>query len=109
MDKRLFNVSMQIIAPNEETVHNWLSATPGSRHMYDVNVQDDDAPRFITRIRYDEDYDGRGEAYVFECKWTHDNEWSLDCAYYLRDDMISYEALTKIRELKRNGVEFTFA
>ena len=109
MERHLFNVSMEIIAPNEDYVHDMLDGMPHSNKLYNVEIEDDDAPRFIERIRYVEDYEGHGEAYVFEGKWTNDNEWSLDTAFYLKDDMISYQALTKVRELMRNGTEFSFS
>lgn len=60
--------------------------------------------KVVGRIRYVEDYRDIGEAYCFEIK--SEGEWGLDTAFRMIDDMISYQALTKIREWQRNGVEF---
>lgn len=64
--------------------------------------------KYEVRIRYDEDWKGEGEYFVFEGKWTNEQEWGLDTAFKLIDDRISYQALTKIRELKRLGIDFYF-
>ena len=54
------------------------------------------------------------EAFVFENKWSDEDEWGLDTAYRLYDsdygkgELISYQALTKIRELQNLGIEFYF-
>jgi len=64
-------------------------------------------PRLQCRIRYVKNWLDKGEYYVFENKWTNepDTEWGLDTAYQLVDDRISYQALTKIRDLMRLGIE----
>lgn len=56
------------------------------------------------RIRYDENWNGHGEYFCFEIK--SENEWGLDTAFRLIDDRLSYQALTKVREWMRNGVDF---
>lgn len=61
------------------------------------------------RIRYVEDWHGRGEHYLFEVKWSDEKEWGLDTAYGLIEDAIHYTALTKIREWQNLGIEFWFA
>lgn len=66
------------------------------------------------RIRYVEDWDGQGEYFVFENKWTNEDEWGLDTAFKLLDyngkkgEVVSYQALTKIRELMKLGIPFRF-
>ena len=60
------------------------------------------------RIRYEEDWKGIGEHFIYETKWSDENEWGLDTAFKLVDDMISYQALTKIREMMRNNIDFYF-
>lgn len=65
--------------------------------------------KYEVRIRYDEDWNGQGEHFVFEGKWTFGTEWELDTAFKLIDNMISYQALTKIRQLKKLGIDFYFA
>ena len=75
------------------------------------------------RIRYEKDWNGRGEYFIFENKWTDEEEWSLDTAFKLLDyrgedgtvleqdkaAVINYQALTKIRELQKFGIPFYFA
>lgn len=63
---------------------------------------------FVCRIRYEENYRDDGEYYIFENKWSDEKTWGLDTAFKLIDDRISYQALTKIREMQRNGIEFYF-
>lgn len=66
------------------------------------------------RIRYVENWNGQGEHFVFENKWTNEDEWGLDTAFKLLDyngkkgEVVSYQALTKIRELMTLGVPFRF-
>lgn len=67
------------------------------------------------RIRYVENWNGAGEHYVFETKWSDESEWGLDTAFKLLDygnekgAVVSYTALTKIRELKKMGAEIYFS
>jgi len=67
------------------------------------------------RIRYEEDWNGQGEYFIFENKWTNEDHWGLDTAFKLRDSetekgaLIHYTALTKIRELQALGIEFYFS
>ena len=67
--------------------------------------------RVQLRIRYDENWNGKGEFYVFECRRSNEDEWGLDTAFKLMDKddikgiLINYQALTKIRECMKNGVE----
>ena len=70
------------------------------------------------RIRYVEDWNKQGEHYLFEIKWSDEEEWGLEIACKLWSDepyggkgeycMLHYTALTKIREWQRLGVEFWF-
>lgn len=66
------------------------------------------------RIRYVEDWNGEGEHFVFENKWTNEDEWGLDTAFKLIDykdlkgELVNYRALTKIRELMKLGIHFYF-
>ena len=67
------------------------------------------------RIRYAQNYKGLEECYLFESKSSNSDNWTLDTAYGLQKDangentLISYEALTKIRELQQMGISFYFA
>jgi len=71
--------------------------------------------RLECRIRYVKDFHGWGEHFVFESKWTNEKEWGLDTAFKLLPDengennLLSYKALTKIRELQRLGIYYYFA
>ena len=76
-------------------------------------------PKLVGRIRYVEDYDGKGhEYYVFENKWTDEEHWGLECAFRLLDYddgvrhedavLLSYQALTCIRNWLRLGMTFHF-
>ena len=70
--------------------------------------------KLIGRIHYDADWHGMGEYFIFETKWTNEEEWGLDTAFKLLDyndepgAVISYKALTKIREWTRLGIDFYF-
>ena len=71
-------------------------------------------PKLEGRIYYAEDWNGHGEHYVFENKWTNEDEWGLECAFKLLDHngeegvLINYQALTLIRQWQRLGVDFHF-
>lgn len=66
------------------------------------------------RIRYEENWNGHGEHFVFETKWSDEKEWGLDTAFALLDyqgekgAVVSYTAVTKIREWMKLGVQFYF-
>ena len=66
------------------------------------------------RIRYVEDWNGQGEYFVFETKWSNEQDWGLDTAFKLLDYgdekgvVLNYTALTKIREWQKLGIEFWF-
>lgn len=71
-------------------------------------------PKLEGKITYVEDWYGKGEYYIFSTKWTNEDEWGLDTAFKLLDygeekaGVISYQALTKIREWQRMGIPFHF-
>ena len=71
------------------------------------------------RIRYVEDWHGEGEHYLFESKWTNEEDWGLESAFPLcsfedgelvlgEGDLVHYTALTKIRDWLKLGVDFYF-
>lgn len=70
--------------------------------------------KLLGRIHYEEDWYGMGEHFVFETKWSNEDEWGLDTAFKLLDyngeqgAVISYQALTKVREWTRLSVDFYF-
>lgn len=59
------------------------------------------------RIRYVEDYMGYGEYFLFELKNGND-DWRLETAYHLVNDMIPYEALSHICKWQTLGITFHF-
>ena len=71
-------------------------------------------PYLEGRIRYEENYRGQGEHFIFELKWSDEEEWGLDTAFKLHDAeyegvkeegvLVHYTALTKIREWMKTGV-----
>ena len=71
-------------------------------------------PRYEERIRYVENWNGQGEHFVFEGKWSDKTEWNLDIAFPLIDCegqkgiLIHYTAITKIRELMKWNIPFYF-
>ena len=63
------------------------------------------------RIRYVEDWNGRGEHYLFELKHKKEepSEWGLDTAFKIIDgNLVSFQALTTIREWKHLDIPFRF-
>ena len=119
MEGKYFTVTLNIKAPNKEAVEKMLDGMPHADRIYEDKIVDDDAPRFECRIRYVENWNGKGEHFVFENHWT-DEEWGLDCAFplvrvedgdviYGEGEMLHYTALTKIRELQQLNVPFYFS
>lgn len=66
------------------------------------------------RIRYEENWNGLGEYFIFETKWASEKEWGLDTAFKLLDYkgeqgvVMSYRTLTKVREWANLGIDFHF-
>jgi hypothetical protein len=110
MDK-LFEVKIEAFAKSKKQVEDWLEKlpVPNSIDIEDVEVVDEDERHLEARIRYDENYMNDGEHYVFENRWSDEEEWGMEMAFKLIDDRLSYQALTKIREWKRLGIPFYFA
>ena len=119
MADKYFTVTLSINAPSKEAVEKMLDGMPHADRIFDDDIVDDDAVRFEGRIRYVENWNGKGEHFVFENHWT-DEEWGLECAFPLvriedgdmvigEGELIHYTALTKIREWKKLNVPFYFA
>lgn len=89
--------------------------------VIDSGLEDLDKRHYVERIRYDKDWKGHGEYFVFEGKMSDesDDQWGLDAAYKLFDlevdgntekgVLIHYEALTKIRQLLDRRIDFWFS
>lgn len=58
------------------------------------------------RIRFEENE--RGEFFVYEIQDPQDKEWGIQTEFRVENDMVSYQAITTIREWMRSGVEFHF-
>jgi len=108
MEEKYYTVTLEVCAPDKETVERMIDRMPRAEEIYDCKIIDPDEARLECRIRYEEDWKGQGEYYIFENKWTNEEEWGLDTAFALKDDRISYEALTKVRELMKMGIHFYF-
>lgn len=72
------------------------------------------------RIRYEENWHGEGEHYLFELKQPGEESWGLSKAFALvsyedneiqigKGDFLNYRALTQIREWMKLGIPFHFA
>ena len=120
MEDKYFTVTLSIKAPNKAYVEDMLDRMPHADRIFDDDIVDEDEPRLECRIRYDKNFGGEGEYFVFEIKWTNEDEWGLDTAFPLvtiedgevirgEGDLIHYTALTKIRELMKLGVHFYFS
>lgn len=113
-EMKVFKVELEIEAPNEKAVDAMLERMPHSDRILSDKITDEDAPYYQVRIRYDEDWRGDGEHFVFEGKWTNEDEWGLDTAFKLFDYkgekgvLLNYQCLTKIRELNRMQIPFYF-
>ena len=120
MTEKFFTVSLELTAQSEKQIDKWLDQMPMAmaEAVYDTEIIDHDARVYEERIRYVEDYRGQGEHYVFEGKWSDEEDWGLDCAFQLLDYekdgisekgvLLNYQALTKIRELMKMKIHFYF-
>ena len=117
-DKDFF-VKLRIEAPSADYVDKMIERMPHADRIWECNIDDPDKPKLEARIRYVEDWHGEGEHFVFENKWTNEEAWGLDTAFKLLDFikdgkvvekgyLLSYQALTKIRELQKMGIPFYF-
>jgi len=115
MEDKFFTVTMEVSAPDKETVDKWLDRMPDAFYdaAFDIDVKDNDEPHLEARIRYVEDWNGKGEYYLLENRWS-DEEWGLEMACPLFDYkeekgcLVSYRALTTIRQWKKLNIPFHF-
>lgn len=114
MANKMFTVKMEIEAPDKDTLDSWIDCLPHAENIFECDIECEDDNKLECRIRYDENYMNNGEHYVFENKWTNEEEWGLDTAFKLYDhdgkkgDLINYQALTKIRDLRKMGISYYF-
>lgn len=113
-----FTVKIELEARNKAQVEKWLDKMGEALMIYDAEIIGEDDKHYEERIRYDENWCDQGEHFVFEGKWSDEKDWGLDSAFPLFDydkdgyhetgSLISYRALTKIRELMKMGIDFRF-
>lgn len=109
-----FTVTLQIEAPNKEAVEQMIDSMSHADRIWDDKIVDEDDPVLYGRIRYVENWNNLGEHYLFESKWSNEEDWGLDTAFRLLDykdskgEVLSYQALTKIREWQRLRIQFYF-
>lgn len=113
MTEKFYTVKLELTAPNEKQIDKWLDQMPMemAEAIYDEKIIDHDARHYEERIRYVEDWNGQGEYYVFEGRWSDEEKWGVDCAFQLFGEnaqLVNYQALTKIRELKKMNIPFYF-
>ncbi len=106
--EKYYKVTLEIEAPNKEYIERMLDGMPHADRIYDESIRGEEDRELVCRIRYEEDFCGRGEYFVFETKWSDEDGWGLDTAFPIREGRIHYTALTKIRELQSLGVRFYF-
>ena len=124
MENKTYEITLTIEAANKDVADNllekmWSPLTEKECcQITESNLKDVDERHYEERIRFVEDWNGDGEHYVFEGKWSDEDSWGLDTAFKLFDldynghhasyELISYQALTKIRELKKMGIPVYF-
>ena len=80
--------------------------------LYDIlNSHDRRERRPLARVAYEEHskYCDGGEAYVIYLDTERTGDWGMSVAYSLRDDRVSYQLVTQIRELMRLGYEIRWS
>lgn len=118
---KTYEVRLNIEAKNQQELDDLLDKmyAPLTSKEFDkvgdpVSIKNLDERHFEERIRYVEDWHGEGEHFLFECKQSDADSWGLDTACKLFDYegekgvLISYQALTKIRELMKMGIPYHF-
>ena len=113
-----YTVKIELEAKNKAQIERWLDSMGEALMIYDAEITGNDEEHYEERIRYFENWNNEGEHFVFEGKWSNEDEWGLDTAFQLFDydkdgvhetgSLISYRALTKIRELMKMGISFRF-
>ena len=123
---RTYEVTLNIEVQNQQELDGLLDkmyehlSTKDYEKVGDpVSIKDLDERHYEERIRYVEDWHGEGEHFLFEGKQSDEEAWCLDTAFKLFDldyngyhnkgELISYQALTKIRELRKMGIPYHFA
>ena len=118
---KAYEVTLNIEVQNQQELDRLLDKmyAPLTSKEFDkvgdpVSIKDMTERHFEERIRYVEDWHGEGEHFIFEGKQSDADAWGLDTAFKLFDldgekgILIHYQALTKIRELRKMGIPYHF-
>ena len=60
------------------------------------------------RVRFVDNFNGCGAAFVFDSKWSDETMWDLDVAFLIKDGWIDHHALIRVAELEKRGIKVTF-
>lgn len=66
-------------------------------------------PKLEGRVRYEENWRGEGEYFIFEIKWTNENEWGLESAYPCVDDKVHWSVIHHFKKWKHLDIDYHFA
>lgn len=80
--------------------------------LYDLlDEQEQREGRPLARVAYEEKsrYCNGGEAYVIYLDTARSGDWGMSCACPVKNDMVSYQLVTQIRELMRLGYEIRWS
>lgn len=58
------------------------------------------------RVRYEENWRGEGEYFIFEIKWSDEDEWGLETAYHCVDDKVSWTVIAHFRKWQDLGIDY---
>ena len=110
-----FTVTLEIEAPNKEAVERMLDGIPHGERIWDEEIKSEDDRYYEARIRYEENGRDGMEYYIFESKWSNEDEWGTEIEVPLLDYkdekavLVHFQALTRIREWQKLGIPFHFA
>ena len=115
MADKFFTVTMEIAADSKDQVDKWIERMPHSDQIYDCKIVGEDDRHLEARIRYAENWCDDGEHYIFENKWSDEDDWGMEMAFKLMDYkeekgvLLNYQALTLIRQWQNLHIPFHFA
>lgn len=107
MEKRTFTVTLELEATSEEQILDTygLGRIIDSRFCESFEIKDPAKKHRQVRLRRDENYNGFGEGFVLESKWSDepDEEWGCEEFYKVDDsDKINFHILGQLKSYKRN-------
>lgn len=63
-------------------------------------------PKLEGRVRYEENWRGEREYFIFEIKWTNEKEWGLETAYPCVDDKVHWSVIAHFRKWQDLGISY---